>query len=145
MAPALIAACLLIVATTLVHYECLRGMSAILTGPNLSGRLRVLAAVFGTFVAHILEIAIYAVAYGLLRDHFGLGNFRGHFVDTWSTLLYFSAETYTSVGFGDIVPTGALRLLCGFEALNGLLLIGWSASFAYVYMGQFWPLGNGRS
>ena len=37
--------------------------------------------------------------------------------------------SFTSLGFGDIVPTGAVRLLAGAECLNGLLLIGWSASY----------------
>jgi len=52
--------------------------------------------------------------------------------------LYFSAETYTSLGFGDVVPDGPLRLLAGAEALNGLLLIGWSASFLYLEMERWW-------
>ncbi|MFL6662236.1 MAG: potassium channel family protein, partial [Rhizobacter sp.] len=55
-----------------------------------------------------------------------------------STCLYFSAETYTSLGFGDITPVGPIRLLAGVEALNGLLLIGWSASFAYIAMERYW-------
>ena len=52
--------------------------------------------------------------------------------------LYFSAETYTSLGFGDLTPVGPVRLLAGVEALNGLLLIGWSASFLYLAMERFW-------
>jgi hypothetical protein len=31
-----------------------------------------------------------------------------------------------------------LRALAGFEALNGLLLIGWTASFLFVSMEHFW-------
>jgi len=61
----------------------------------------------------------------------------------WATALYFSAETYTSLGYGDVVPTGPLRTLAGVEALNGLLLIGWSASFTYVAMQRFW--GDARA
>ena len=56
----------------------------------------------------------------------------------WTTALYFSAETFTSLGYGDVVPTGPLRALPGFEALNGLLLIGWTASYTYVAMQHFW-------
>ena len=51
---------------------------------------------------------------------------------------YFSAETYTSLGFGDVVPNGSLRLLAGIEALNGLLMIGWSASFLFIEMQRHW-------
>jgi hypothetical protein len=36
------------------------------------------------------------------------------------------------------VPHHMLRVLAGVEALNGLLLIGWSASYAYIAMERFW-------
>ena len=38
--------------------------------------------------------------------------------------LYFSAVTATSVGYGDIVPTGAARLLAIVESAGGLILFG---------------------
>lgn len=56
--------------------------------------------------------------------------------------LYFSAETYTTLGFGDLTPAGPVRLLAGVEALNGLLLIGWSASYTYIAMERFWSAGT---
>lgn len=130
----------LVFGTTLLHYEALRLLSALIPRLSVSGRLRVLVGIIGTFIAHIFEITLYALAYYLLRDSFGLGNFGGNFDDTFRTFLYFSGETFTSVGLGDIYPTGAMRLLCGIEALNGLLLIGWSASFTYVYMSHFWQV-----
>jgi len=37
-----------------------------------------------------------------------------------------------------VVPTGDLRLVAGVEALNGLLLIGWSASYTFIAMERFW-------
>lgn len=130
----------LLLATTIVHYECLRGLSSLLPRLAVSGRARVLIGILGTFFAHMLEIGLYSLAYYFLRDHFDLGNFGGHFANKFSTFLYFSAETFTSVGFGDIYPVGELRMVCGFEALNGLLLIGWSASFTYVFMEHFWKI-----
>jgi hypothetical protein len=36
-----------------------------------------------------------------------------------------------------------MRLVSGVEALNGLLLIGWSASFTYLAMERYWPLHGG--
>jgi hypothetical protein len=130
----------LVVVTTLMHYESLRLISAVIPRITSRGRLRVLISLFAMFIAHVLEIAFYALAYYVIRDEFGLGSFGGQFIDSFSTFLYFSAETYTSVGFGDIYPTGALRLVCGIEALNGLLLIGWSASFTFIYMEHFWRI-----
>jgi len=135
---------MLVLLTTTLHYELLRGMSALLPKLAISGRIRVLIGIIGTFIAHLLEILLYALAYYFLRDQFGLGNFGGYFVDTFSTFLYFSAETFTSVGFGDIYPIGPLRLVCGLEALNGLLLIGWSASFTYIYMEKFWKINESK-
>jgi hypothetical protein len=139
--PIVIAICIILVLTTTVlHYEFLRLLSSLLTAVSIDNRLRVLTGVIGTFVAHILEILLYGVAYYLLRDHFGLGTFGGHFVDQLSTFLYFSAETFTSVGFGDLYPSGTLRMVCGVETLNGLLLVGWSASFTYVLMERYWRI-----
>jgi hypothetical protein len=46
--------------------------------------------------------------------------------------------TYTTVGYGDFVPTGAIRFLCGVEALAGFVLITWSASFMFIEMQRYW-------
>ena len=56
-----------------------------------------------------------------------------------SDILYFSLTTYTSLGYGDIVPLGPSRLLAGVEALVGLVLIAWTASFTYFEMRRYWP------
>jgi len=52
--------------------------------------------------------------------------------------VYFSFTTFTTVGFGDIQPTGDLRFLTGIESLTGLVLITWTASFLFVEMQKFW-------
>lgn len=41
------------------------------------------------------------------------------------------------------MPTSHTRMIAGVEALNGLLLIGWSASFTYLAMERYWPLHGG--
>ena len=38
-----------------------------------------------------------------------------------------------SLGLGDVWPHGPIRLLTGIEALNGLILIAWSASYTYSF------------
>jgi len=63
---------------------------------------------------------------------------------TRADYIAFSAETYTSLGLGDIRPVGVLRLLAGTETLTGLILIAWSASFTYLAMSRFWRAGNGN-
>ena len=43
--------------------------------------------------------------------------------------LYFSAVTYTTTGYGDLVLPPAWRLVGGVEALTGILMCGWSTGF----------------
>ena len=50
---------------------------------------------------------------------------------TWAGLaaaLYFSFTTATSVGYGDVVPVGAVRILAIVEAMAGLLVFGFVIS-----------------
>ena len=134
----ILASVLLIALTTIVHYEVLSAMSTALPSLTIPKRAKLLVAIFGALAAHFLEIALYGVAIYALAQQFQAGSLAGHLPVTLEHCLYFSAETYTSLGLGDITPTGPLRLLSGVEALNGLLLIGWSASFAHVEMDRFW-------
>ena len=58
--------------------------------------------------------------------------------------FYFSITSYTTLGIGDLYPTGALRIISGIEALNGLVMAGWTASLTYLYMEKFWHLAPRR-
>ena len=58
--------------------------------------------------------------------------------------MFFSAQTFTALGFGDLLPAGPVRTVAAAEALNGLLRIGWSASSTHLSMKRFWN-GPGAS
>jgi hypothetical protein len=103
-----------------------------------SKRAKVLAALVGAMASHLLQIAVFGLAYYMMRDKFGMGGFGGTFQDSLSSFLYFSSETYTTLGFGDIYPTGPLRMVCGIESLVGLLMVSWTASFTYPEMRRYW-------
>ncbi|WP_374663891.1 ion channel [Ramlibacter sp.] len=134
-----IAACLLLViGTTVLHYEVLRVLNARLPLLAIPNRAKLLVVIFAAFSAHAAEITIYGITLHGLIAWFGIGGLAGSAGSTLASCLYFSAETYTSLGFGDVSPVGPVRLLAGVEALNGLLLIGWSASFTYISMERFW-------
>jgi hypothetical protein len=137
---ALLAAALLVVATTFVHYEVLSALNAKLAGLRGGARVKVAFVILAAFVAHALEISIYGSAY-FASSHWLQSGDLGPGPTSLLTCLYFSAETFTSLGFGDITPSGPIRLLAGVEALNGLLLIAWSASFTYLSMERFWARG----
>lgn len=138
MLTVILACILLISTTTVIHYEALRVLSRRLPALRIASRSKLLVVIFATFVAHTLEIAVYGVALFVLVKDFGVGKLQGTLSFSFINCLYFSAETYTTLGFGDIVPVGPVRLLAGTETLNGLLMIGWSASFAYLAMERFW-------
>jgi hypothetical protein len=128
----------LLVFTTVIHYEMLRALTVGLPSVAVPPRTRLILVIFGAFFAHVAEIVLYALTVYLLGRYLGLGTLgeARHF--SFSAAMYFSAETYTSLGYGDVIPSGDLRLLAGAEALNGLLLIGWSASYTYIAMERFW-------
>jgi hypothetical protein len=101
-------------------------------------RARLVVVILVAFVAHAAEIAVYGVTlYGLVAWA-GVGALHGSTEFSLMGCIYFAAEAYTSLGLGDVTPVGPIRLLASVAALNGLLLIGWSASFTYISMERFW-------
>ena len=119
------------------HYEVLNFLSRNLRRVSLSPRPRILVLLPSILLTHVLEIWIFAAAYWLaLKGEFG--KLLGVAGENLYECVSFSAVTYTTLGFGDIVPEGDLRFLVGMEALTGLVLITWSASFTFLEMQRFW-------
>ena len=88
---------------------------------------------------HVVEIWIFGLAFFLLQSAGpAFGEIRGISPDSLVDHVYFSAVTFTTVGFGDVIPAGPVRFLAGTEALCGFVLITWSASFTYLEMNRFW-------
>jgi hypothetical protein len=132
---------LLLVATTFIHYEVLRLLTAGLPFLRIAPRIQLIFVILGAFGAHFLEILLYGAAYYVLATWFDIGNMGQAGPLHFTRCLYFSAETYTTLGYGDVLPHGDLRLLAGLEALNGMLLIGWTASYTFLSMERFWGRG----
>lgn len=129
---------LLVTLAVIVHYECLRLLSGLTPRLNLPHRLRVIVGVFGTLCAHVMEVWMFGIAMFWMIGTGDFGTLQGNFDGSLLDCVYFSFSTYTSVGYGDIEPTGDLRFLAGLEALTGLSLITWSASFMFIEMRRFW-------
>ena len=89
-------------------------------------------------IAHLVEIVLFQIAYIWLVPIDRLGSITGAENLNWRDLFYFSAVTYTSTGYGDLTPTGNMRLLSTVEALTGLIMIAWTASFAFLVMQRYW-------
>lgn len=121
-----------------IHYEQLSFLSNLLPRLPQKPRVRILVGVFGALIAHALEVWIFALAYYLMISNGQLGGLTGNFGGSFFDCVYFSFTSYTTLGFGDIEPHGAVRFLTGIESLVGLVLITWSASFLYLEMEKHW-------
>ncbi len=130
---------------TVIHYEVLRLLNQVLPTLKLQARAKLLLVMFAATIAHLVEIAVYALGiYGLIRFA-SVGSLSGLAELSLVGCFYFSAETYTSLGLGDVLPVGPIRLIAGIETLNGLLLIGWSASYTYISMERFWTVSDSQT
>ena len=125
-----------------VHYEALSRTSNGLRRLGVTHRARVLIAVLAALTAHFVEIILFAAGWKILIAE-GVAELSVE-APTVIEILYFSASTYTSLGYGDIVPLGDSGLLAGSQALTGLVLIAWTASFTYFEMLRFWGSDSSR-
>jgi hypothetical protein len=130
--------CLVIAVVVLVHYEVLHNLFIWIPRLPIPRRMGVVVAVFGSLIAHAVEVWVFGATYYWLISEGTHGNLVRGFNGSFMDCVYYSFVCYTSLGFGDIEPTGHLRFLSGLESLVGLVLIGWTASFIYVEMTRFW-------
>lgn len=81
--------------------------------------------------AHVLEIAMYKGLFVLGRGPLALGGFAGNL--HWLTgIFYYTVETYSSLGAGDVVPFAELGLIASAASLNGILVLAWSGAFLFA-------------
>ena len=85
--------------------------------------------------SHLVQIVLFAFYYYMSyqadsnQNLFG-GNLSGSFLD----FFYYSINCYTTLGTGDIFANGSMRIATGLEALIGLVLIAWTATFKLSYL-----------
>jgi hypothetical protein len=126
-----------------VHYEVLRGCIRFLPRVSRQRRRRVLLLILVILATHAAEIWLFAFGYYFLLEAGGFGELAGTSLSGLADYAYYSGMVYTTVGFGDIVPGGAIRFMTGMEALTGLVMITWSASFTFLEMQRDWPARSG--
>ncbi len=130
---------LAVCACVLLHYEGLTWVSQWLSRRHESQRRRkVLFGIFGVLALHVAEIWIFGIAIWGLLELPNTGSIAGVHPLGLLDAVYMSAATFTTVGFGDLAPVGPIRFLAGTIALNGFVLITWSASFTFLEMERFW-------
>ncbi|MFG1374095.1 potassium channel family protein [Xanthobacter oligotrophicus] len=75
-------------------------------------------------LAHFLEVAVWAVLYGLV----------GVIQD--KDAYYFAFVNFTTLGYGDILPEHRWRVLAPITAANGMLLFGWSTAVLFAVLSR---------
>jgi hypothetical protein len=122
----------------IVHFETMTYLTKLGRATHLPTRISLLLGVFTLFAAHSLEVWIFAGGLYLANDVWELGTLSGAFDGSARDYLYISLVNYTTLGYGEIVPVGHLRTICGFEALIGLLMMAWSAAFTVFRLTDRW-------
>ncbi|MFZ0064643.1 MAG: potassium channel family protein [Pseudolabrys sp.] len=71
-------------------------------------------------ITHAFEVGVWALTYSIVD-----------IAPPRSGLMYFAFVNYTTLGYGDIVPTQRWQLLGPMTAMNGVLLFGWSTALIF--------------
>lgn len=79
---------------------------------------------------HAIEIIVWASVYLALQPIQELATFE--------EAVYFSFVTFTTLGYGDITLSEGYRLLSGIQALNGIILVGWSTAMIFSVVQHVW-------
>jgi hypothetical protein len=94
--------------------------------------------VFGLLILHLLQILAWAACY----------EWSGCF-DNFATSFYYSATSYSTVGYGDVIPPGRWRILGSIEAVTGVLMFGWSTGALFSVVNhlqeRFQTQGTGKN
>src|SRR5680860_349676 len=82
----------------IIHYEFIHRFSLYISQIHLRHRLRILIGVFGSLLAHSVEIWIFAVVYYAMHNSAGWGALTGNFDGSFLDCAYFSFTAFTTLG-----------------------------------------------
>ena len=81
----------------------------------------VTVAVSCALIAHLVEIALWALLFMICGEFSAFGNAFDH-----------SAVNYTTLGYGNVIMSPSWRLLGPLEAANGMLMFGVSTAMIFT-------------
>ena len=96
-------------------------------------RILIFTSTFLIFL-HLVQSSIWATLYLWLP---GVEEF-----ETFEKAIYFSLVTFTTLGYGDISIASDNRILSGLEAINGIILIGWSTAFMFSVFQEIYKMNK---
>ena len=139
MLPTLVTAFVLMALCVAIHAVGLTAALRWLDRPASSARkfwrpIGLLIAIAGWVILfHLIEITVWALFY----------TWKESMPDLQSA-LYFSAVTYTTTGYGDLVLPKEWRMVGGVEALTGILMCGWSTGFFFAVVSRMYQTQSKR-
>jgi hypothetical protein len=131
---------ILVIVITGIHLMMLRFIFRFIPRLKVRWSLRMAVVVLIAIFTHIIEITLFAAVMYLLVTQGGHGYLEGQDVFVFSDYIYYTAVTYTTIGYGDITPEGTLRFYVAILSLTGLVMIAWTASGFYVIMQRHWEM-----
>ena len=94
--------------------------------PSLWNHYALLATVaIWCVLAHLVEIVVWALFYWWQDVQPNL-----------ELAAYFSAVTYATIGYGDVIPPPTWRLLASTEGLIGILMCAWSGGLIFAVVAR---------
>lgn len=119
-----------VIGATALHYEAIRRLDGF-ARRSVHAYPTLLLAISGLILLHLAEIGGFALVFALAEGPLNLGDFTGAAPRAPLDWFYTAAEAYTSLGYSDAVPTGAMRLISSITPVSGILLLTWSGSFLF--------------
>ena len=128
----------LVIFSVLLHYESFFILSRHLDRTRRSQRYRILVLFFSLLVIHVVQIWLFG-SFGWWLSHIPqAGNLTGPYPLDMLDYIYMSSITYTTLGYGDLIPIGPIRFVYGTEGLVGFGLITWSATMTFMEVQKHW-------
>lgn len=128
----------LVACVTMMHFEGLTFTARYALRHSNLGRWHLILTIMLIMALHLSEICVFSVGIYFAHHVLHLGAFSGDREFALIDYFHFSAETFVTVGYGDLYPIGPLRILTGIESLTGVLLIAWSGAFSFFTVQRLW-------
>jgi hypothetical protein len=112
----------------------LKGRSGMVEGNYWLATSMLIGIAAWTVLMHLLQIVVWGLFYAWK-----------HGMPDLQSAFYFSAVTYTTTGYGDLVLPKEWRLVGGVEALTGILMCGLSTGLFFAVFAKVFGLIRGNS
>jgi hypothetical protein len=80
----------------------------------------IVRVVYGLLILHLLQILVWAACF----------HWNGCFAE-FKAAFYYSASSYSTVGYGDVAPPAGWEILGAIEAVTGVIMFGWSTGVLF--------------